>query len=188
MIIRRYYVPGRHTAGRHLVRALLAFLLLLLSDVLINLAGKYTGSSALLANSAIFAKQNGIFDFVVALELFLYFLNREPFYNRAVNIAASACFGVYLIHDNFIFRPYLWETLLHMPEHYVSSTLPLYVLISVLVIYIACTLIDLLRIYTVERLWMKFVAKAAPPLNAALERMMTRLQSCADKLCGNKED
>ena len=75
-----------------------------------------------------------------------------------------------------------------MPEHYGSSTLPLYVLISVLVIYIACTLIDLLRIYTVERLWMKLVAKAAPPLNAALERLMTRLQSCADKLCGNKED
>lgn len=186
--IRRYYVPGRHPAGRHLGRALAAFLLLLLSDILINLAGKYTGSSALLANSVIFAKQNGIFDFVVALELFLYFLNREPFYNRAVNIAASACFGVYLIHDNFIFRPYLWETLLHMPEHYVSSTLPLYVLISVLAIYIACTLIDLLRIYTVERLWMKFVAKAAPPLNAALERLMTRLQSCADKLCGNKEE
>lgn len=186
--IRRYYVPGQHAAGRHLIRAIAAYLLLLLSNILINLAGKYTGSSALLANSAIFAKQNGIFDFLVALELLLYFLNRKPFYSRAANIVASACFGVYLLHDNFIFRPYLWKTLLHMPEHYGSTMLPLYVLISGLAIYIACTLIDLLRIYTVEKLWMKVIAKAAPPLNAAFERMMTRLQRCADKLCGNKED
>lgn len=186
--IRRYYVPGQHAAGRHLIRAIAAYLLLLLSDILINLAGKYTGSSALLANSAIFAKQNGIFDFLVALELFLYFLNRKPFFSRAVNITASACFGVYLLHDNFIFRPYLWKTLLHMPERYGSTMLPVYVLISGLAIYIACTLVDLLRIYTVEKLWMKVIAKAAPPLNAALERMMTRLRRCADKLCGNKEE
>lgn len=186
--IRRYYVPGRHAAGRHLVLALLAYLLLLLSDILINLAGKYTGSGALLANSAIFAKQNSIFDFMVALELFLHFLNREPFYSRTVNITASACFGVYLIHDNFIFRPYLWGTLLHMPEHYGSRMLPLYVLISVLAIYVACTLIDLLRICSIEKLYVKLAAKAALPLKAGLERLTTRLQVCADKLCGNKEN
>lgn len=186
--IRRYYVPGRHAAGRHLGRALLAYLLLLLSDILINLAGKYTGSRALLENSIIFAKQNGVFDFMIALELFLFFLNREPFYSRAVNVAASACFGVYLIHDNFIFRPYLWETLLHMPEYYSSSMLPLYALISVFAIYIACTLIDLLRINSIEKLWMKLIAKAAPPLNAALERLMARFQVWADSLCGSKED
>ena len=175
------------TPPDHLVRALLAYLLLLLSGILINLAGKYTGSGTLLANSVIFAKQNSIFDFMIALELFLYFLNRKPFYSRSVNIIASACFGVYLIHDNFIFRPYLWETLLRMPEHYGANMLSLYVLISVLAIYTACTLIDLLRIYSIEKLWVKFVAKAAPPLNAGLERLMTRLQVCADSLCGSKE-
>lgn len=51
--------------------------------------------------------QNSILVVAIVVKLFIAFTRMKPFYNKWINVVASAAFGVYLIHDNRLVRPYL---------------------------------------------------------------------------------
>ena len=99
------------------------------------------------------ALENRIFLFVASLALFLIFLKRKEFSNKYINYIAGSAFGVYLIHDNSMVRPYLWKTILHVPSYYFSPYLWLFAIGSIFGIYIICTGIDIVRRETVEKIW-----------------------------------
>ena len=66
--------------------------------------------------------------------------------SRAVNIAASATLGVYLLHENeFIRENFLWQDIFRIASLKDSSYLIPYSLIAVLIVYIFCTVIELTR-------------------------------------------
>ena len=65
---------------------------------------------------------------------------------------ASATFGVLLIHANSdAMRGWLWGTTLQNTKAFQQSWWLAHALLSVLVVYVVCTGIDLLRICLVER-------------------------------------
>jgi len=80
--------------------------------------------------------------------------------STAINIIASATFGVYLIHENTYVRPFLWEKILKNSLFYNKPTLILHALYSIAITYIICTIIELLRKYIVERNLLPLVYKA----------------------------
>lgn len=94
---------------------------------------------------------------LVSLTLFLAFTKLKLKYSKFINIVASATFGVYLIHDNFLMRQYLWIDLFKNASYQDCLKLIPYSIGVVLLVYIVCTIIDLLRIYTVEKIYLKFI-------------------------------
>ncbi|WP_430868468.1 acyltransferase family protein [Demequina aurantiaca] len=80
----------------------------------------------------------------------------RPRVSPAINLVASAAFGVYLIHDNPIIRPLLWKDWVGTVEAVQSPwLLPLHALLWSLAIYAAATLIELGRQRLVQRPLMK---------------------------------
>jgi surface polysaccharide O-acyltransferase-like enzyme len=100
---------------------------------------------------------NSPFVLVTSIELLVGFLKLKPHYSRVVNKLASATLGVYLIHDNNLFRPYLWGIILKNSEMYSSRFLIVHAVISIAAVYFVCSLIDLLRQTTVEKIFLNIV-------------------------------
>lgn len=91
----------------------------------------------------------------ISLFLFLTFKNLKIGYSKLINTLGGATFGVYLIHDSYFVRNFLWKDLFCNNEFAKSDYLILYSIGAVCAVYIACTLIELLRQHFVERYYMK---------------------------------
>lgn len=88
---------------------------------------------------------------LLSISLFLTFKNLNIKNNKFINIIASTMFGVYLIHDNILVSPFLWKTLFKNAKYLDSSSLFLHSIITILLVFIGCILIDYLRIILLEK-------------------------------------
>lgn len=100
---------------------------------------------------------NSILILIIAIFLFLIFLKRNNFSNKYINFISGSVLGVYLIHANFLFHFYLWENVFKNTFYYSSSYLILHCLFSVLTVYAFCTLIDIVRRLTIEKIWIYII-------------------------------
>ena len=95
---------------------------------------------------------NKILALVLAVSVFCYFKNINIKYSKFLNTIATTTFGVLLIHANsYSMRNFLWYKLFNISGLYGKALLPIYAIMDVLLIYIVCVLIDLLRIYILEK-------------------------------------
>lgn len=95
---------------------------------------------------------NKILALICAVVLFNYFKNLDIPNNKAVNIIASSTFGVYIIHTNSVtMRNWLWNDVVGCVEHYYSGNYMLYAVSWVLAIFVIGTIVDQIRINTIER-------------------------------------
>ena len=102
---------------------------------------------------------NKILAFLTALCAFMFFRNIH-FYSRAVNICASATFGILLLHDNCgSMRKWLWQDLLRVGSFYSSDLLPLYAIGTVLCVFLVCMAIELIRLYLIEKPLFRLIQK-----------------------------
>lgn len=67
-----------------------------------------------------------------------------------INSAAAATPGIYLIHDNEIVRPWLWQGFVQANTHLESAFFPLWSVAVILVVFIACSCIERLRRLAVD--------------------------------------
>ena len=110
---------------------------------------------------------------VIAAALFWAFLQWEMRPNRFVNAVASAAFGVYLIHDNNVLRPWLWGALVRTQAFGHAPWMPLHAVFWALAIFAACAAADLLRQRFLEPLWLRLIDRL-PPVQRELERAARR--------------
>ena len=117
-----------------------------------------------LSQLAMFNKETSIFKKVYSLpvvtgsiSLLLIFLKRKEFSNKNINYISGSVLGVYLIHSNFLFSPYLWTKFIHIQTYFNSTNLIIISIISIILVYIICTIIDIMRRLTVEKLWIYIV-------------------------------
>lgn len=92
---------------------------------------------------------NSVFVVALSILLFLYFADlkiEKMNCEKIILSLASATFGVYLIHDNYYMRAILWDTL-HPYTFQNSWILIPYWIFCVCLIYVVCSLIELLRQY-----------------------------------------
>lgn len=106
---------------------------------------------------------------VLSVSVFVLFTKLNLGKNKAVNLIASATFGVYLIHSHPYVRAYILEH--HFDPLLVSSpALALYALLIPVGVYAVCTVIDLLRI--------KFVEKSCfPVINTYFTEALSKLEN-----------
>lgn len=103
---------------------------------------------------------NKILPFLGGLSLFLLFKNINIKHNEIVNRVAASAFGVLLIHANSdIMRQYLWKDVLNNTGYYDSPFLIVHAILSVLIIYFVCTIIDMIRIKYIEKKILKYIYK-----------------------------
>lgn len=133
----RFYPEKFHTDNKLLITVVISFLLIASADIIIK-HGYYGRVSDC----------NAVFAVLISTSSFLLFKNINIPQNILINTFASATFGVLLIHANSdSMREWLWNETIQCAVHYSSLTYPV---ISVCVIYIICTLLELIRIKTIE--------------------------------------
>lgn len=155
--IRKYVDESFNNSEKHLLVGCIAYGLLVLSNIVLIFIRHSLNNAFIIHDSRHFSVLNSPFVFVASIEIFIAFIKKVPYCNVRLNKAASATFGVYLIHDNPFLRPYLWQTILKTPEIYPSNFLIVHAVFSIFGIYIVCSFIDLLRQITIERLYLNFL-------------------------------
>lgn len=82
----------------------------------------------------------------------MFFKNLKIGYSRIINVIGASTFGVFLIHtcgDGM--RQWLWQDFIDVVGHYDAPYYGLYAVGSVLLIFAICSLIDICRIYVLEK-------------------------------------
>lgn len=106
------------------------------------------------------ADSNHILAVVVSVCAFLFILQIHIPYSPIINKVASSVFGVLLIHSNGeLMKGWLWNDCIDVIGQYNSSYHILYAIVSVMLIFIGCVIIDQIRIYLVERPILKIIEK-----------------------------
>ncbi len=96
-----------------------------------------------------------------------------------INTLASTSLGVYMLHDNYSTRPWMWNNLFHIPDWSDSPALVPYALFVMVAIFAMGCAIDLLRQYGLEKPFMKALEK---PLARWETWFNQKTQALADKL------
>jgi len=94
---------------------------------------------------------------LISLFLFMAFAKLNLGYHKWINVTASATFGIYLIHDSNLVRPFLWVTLFKNAQYKHDLFLIPYSIMAVFAVFVVCTLIDLLRQFLFEKPFMFLV-------------------------------
>lgn len=141
-----------------------------------NFIGILTQNKLIFDFSKNFIKSQNLFVLIISLLLFLIFLGRKEFNNKYINVIAGSSFGVYLIHDNIIVRSFLWEKILNNISFYYSHYLILFALFSIPLVYVICTVIDLIRRYSIEKLWFYILDKKLDKIEEWFNKTMSVLK------------
>lgn len=91
---------------------------------------------------------------LVGVFLFATFRNLHIAYSKLINLVAKTTFGILMIHANSdAWRTFMWRDLLHVDISVSLPALPLIGRSLVIVggIFICCSLIDMVRIFLIER-------------------------------------
>lgn len=94
---------------------------------------------------------NTLLAVLIGVSTFLSFKNIKMRYSPVINNISATCFGVFLIHANSdTMRKWLWRDVLNNVGMYDSDLLVVHAILSVLSIFVICSLIDTLRIKLFE--------------------------------------
>lgn len=138
---------------------LISFFLLYLSSIILNLLCDYYPK--LLIQAANLYDRTSLLAVGCAIGLFCVSLNVNNFYSKFINKIAGFTFGVYLIHDNPFIRNLLWNTFFRNNLYSDSPMLVLHLVVSVIIVYISCILIDIVYKYFIEEKLLFFYSHVA---------------------------
>ncbi len=112
-----------------------------------------------------------------SVSLFCLFKNLKPFSSKAINTVAAAMFGVYLLHDERVFRRFMWDSIFKNSIHQSSSLLILHAILTIAIIFIVCTAISFVYNITLDRLIGFAIDKLSDPISRALSAVKRKLRA-----------
>lgn len=140
------FICGSNNWGKYL---LLSLCVTILTSVLFFGIGHYKEH---FISVIYFVKDcNYLLSIVVSICAFNYFRTLKIPQSKFVNMMGASTFGVLLIHANSnTMRQWLWKDVLNVSGQYYSEYFILHAILSVLIIYITCVIIDQMRIRFIE--------------------------------------
>lgn len=108
-------------------------------------------------NATFFYEMHQIPIVLISITMFLGFSKIKMPYIPAINLISATTFGVYLIHDNSYVRPFLWRHIFRNAAFAEDRLLIPYSIVVVLLVFIVCSLIELIRIHVLEKQYMKLI-------------------------------
>lgn len=132
------------------ISTVIVFVVSILSVIAVTWGRVHFGISV---NSYYFVSDsNKVLAVALAITSFLFFKNLRIRYNQFINTVAASTFGVLMIHANCdAMRRWLWQDVFHNVTVYSLTWMPVLVILSVVCVYILCTVLDYIRISFVER-------------------------------------
>lgn len=107
---------------------------------------------------------------VAGYAMFFIFKNIKLGDTRIVNRLAKSTFAILMIHDHNFFRPVVWNNIIKASTWYYSKYFVIRIGLTVLFIYMVCTIIEYLRIFLIEKNIMKL--KIIKNLEAKIDKML----------------
>ncbi len=83
---------------------------------------------------------------LLAVLLFVTFQNLKPFTSSFINGVSATTFGIYLIHDNYYVRTFIWGALFKNATYQDSPLLAPYSLLCIVAVFVGCSLIERVRL------------------------------------------
>lgn len=112
---------------------------------------------AMFAKTFLGALKNCIAVPLSAWFLFSFFARIHIPENRFINAVAQTTFGIYLIHDNNVFRLFIWDYIFRVSEvQFRSAYFPLLAAADVIAVFAVCSIIDFLRLRFIQPGYMTF--------------------------------
>jgi len=128
--------------------------------------------SSIIVSAIVWSKTDHIFPYyfvtnsnkfigiLMAVTMFLYFKNMKIPYFAIINKISSAVFGVLLIHANSdAMRSWMWRDVCKNVSMFDSNWFIVHAIVTVILIYVICTIIDLIRINVLEKYFMEWFDK-----------------------------
>lgn len=98
------------------------------------------------------ADSNTLLAVITAVCSFMFFKDIKLKYHPLINLVGACTFGVLLIHANSdTMRQWLWKDVLDNAGHYFSANFMMHAILSVVIIFIICAVIDYVRQRTIEK-------------------------------------
>ncbi len=111
-----------------------------------------------------------------SVALLCFFINlkiRSKFSIAIINFFAPVCFGVYLIHDNYLIRHYLMKNSFAFLANFNALSMTLLIIGFALAIFISCSLIDWIRELLFRKLKIKIrFANLEERINNSLDEFL----------------
>lgn len=173
--IKLYGLNEKFTTKHYFVFWLICSVITYSSSVVIMLlAGK---SESFPLYVTYFFEQEKITTLLTAVSLFMIFATLKLNYHKWINVIASATFGVYLIHDSNLLRPLIWLKLFKNAQYQDSALLIPYSIGAVIAVYVTCSLIDLLRLYIIEKPFMMLLKRCSQKKIKPFEKFIRMLKN-----------
>lgn len=162
----------------YLLLGLVSICIIALSEVLIRYVG--INYLTILQNEVEhFRQYNSVFVMISAISLFLGFKQLKIKNNKVINLIASTSLAVYMLHDDNIFRYYLWRNVFKGASFQYSKLLIPHAIGSCLLIFICFAIIDLLRQKFIEKPVMKFLT---PKIEHLEEKFDNKIDILSQKM------
>ena len=142
-----------------------SFILFTVHMILV-IVGTILDSSFILSHSYYLNLRGSIYVLVDALFLFYFVSSCYPRYSKVVNIISSTCFGVFLSHQFLGYK--FWYKLLFR-EGLNNIQASLHMILSIVIIFLSCAVIDIVRQYTIGKMYKKIIEIKS--IKKALDRM-----------------
>ena len=179
--IKRFRTEKKNNAWKHLLIAFLSFVVLLAVTYLITFVGVKTHSAAILDKIYFYRPFQSPIIIVGAVSLFIGFSELDIKHSKFINVVASCTFGVFLLHGDNIIATALGK-LFPIYKETNSGLIFVYTLGAIVGVYIVCTLIDLLRQATVEKLWFKFLDNHLDSIQDKVVRLIKKIAGGVKKI------
>ncbi len=139
--IRLHTVESNSKNIKNLIISISSSLVIIMFSVLITILGKHLGNKDVANSYSCLSSINSIFAVIAAIYIFKFFKN-ITFESKIVNFISSTTLGIYLIHDNFLVRGYIWSNVSPNTKYMFSRFLVGHSILKCLVIFISCAIID----------------------------------------------
>lgn len=94
-------------------------------------------------NSTYLAPINSISVVICSFLLFILFCNLKVKQNKFINLLAKTTFGVYLLHDNYLIRSFLWKNVCKSSRCFYDENIFILLAISgIVMVFAICSLVD----------------------------------------------
>lgn len=169
-----------HRSFRRFSRALL--ITATIANLVVAFGVSYFGfklhNSGLLNRASVLIIAEQLFVFFAALGIFALVGSKDIGYKPWINTTATATFGVYLIHDHNLLRNVIYYDIFHMQKMLADSPLLFLAkaLVIAVIIYVVCTLLELLR----KKLFIKIESKIVDSLTQAIEWVVAKWDQLFD--------
>jgi hypothetical protein len=136
----------------NIVTSATVFIITYIALGLVSVYGyKYAEVSAVANMRDIFLAHESILMILCSASAMMLFKNIKIGSVRVINFVTQTILGVYIIHDSPQLKLYMWHNILHTSDVSDNRFFIFYALKIILTVFIGCSIIELIRIYAIEK-------------------------------------